>query len=99
MEASQTAATEVRTRRQDLKGRYVVLREVTDAGELAAILEGNDKRVFVEVETNVSAKSSDGAIRAVAITEDEVATGRYVAPPLSSFRTAVVRSVPQLFMD
>jgi hypothetical protein len=95
----ETPQAETPRRRRAAAGKYAILKEISEGAELLEILEKGEHRVFVLMDKDVQAKSGEAAIRGYAIRDDDVLTGKYVAPPMTSFRPALVKSVPQLFAD
>ena len=86
------------TKQKTTGTEYVVLREIESAEELMELLGTKTTKetgVFAVVRA-VRAKDANTAIKTVAVGEETVSTGRYVAPPASSWKPKNVKSVVQL---
>lgn len=81
-------------------GGYVVLKEITEVGELADLLENEDgKPVFAVYKEAVQGRDAAAAIKAATVGDDTVDEGVYVAVPVGSFKTRQVRQVVQVTLN
>lgn len=81
-----TAVTEPTTKRRATAGKFIVLKQVGD----------DDSGSFMIVEESVEAPNRETAIREVAVTEEGLIEGGYVAVPLASWKVINVKQTTKI---
>lgn len=93
------AVQQAEAKRRPNAGKFAVLKEIKTVEELTELMAKGEVEIFAVVARNVEARSGTKAIESIAVTDDEVRTGRYAGVPMASWQPRNVRQVVHMTLE